>query len=312
MSPQPSAETHAWASRQRPWLLRARDRLISGPRRSLIAGIVNINDDSFSGDGTLDVGTALRTAQRMIAAGADIIDVGGESARPNREAISEAEEIRRVSPFIEQFATTVTTATPRDATQIFPPLLSINTWRSEVAKSLLALGGDILNDMSALPDDSNARICASTGAALLIMHSVGAPKVDHRHVRYDDILETVAGFWKGKLAIAHAAGVDPASTILDPGIDFAKPYDDNLRIIRELETLTRLERPILMPISRKRVISEALGGRPAPERDPGTVGLIVACALRGASILRVHNVELAYATLRMVESVLETEDNLPG
>jgi dihydropteroate synthase len=291
-----------WHSRQQSARLVTRHHVVEWPRRPLITGIVNINDDSFSGDGTLDVDAALAIARSMIAAGADVIDVGGESARPNRAPISIEEEITRVRPFLERFRTAIDGIKPRDAQQHFPPLLSLNTWRPEVASVLLPIDADLLNDMGALPDSRNARVCAQTGAALLIMHSVGEPKSDQRHVRYDDIVADVLAFFNDKIAIAIGAGVPESSIVLDPGLDFAKPFEDNLRLIRALPTLAGLGAPLLLPISRKRIISEALGGRPATERDAGTVGLAISCALRGAHILRVHDVGMTWCALKMLDA----------
>ncbi len=282
-------------------ILTARSRRIAFPRRPLIMGILNINDDSFSGDGRLDPAWALERAREMTGLGADIIDVGGESARTNRAAISPGQELDRIAPFLEHFAASVATALPRDAEQLFPPLISINTWRPEVAGPALAIGGNILNDMSALPDDRNARLCASAGASLLIMHSVGAPKVPHTHVGYGDVIAELQSFFTDKIALAVAAGLPRESIILDPGIDFAKQAPDNLRIYRELETLTSLERPILLPVSRKSVIGHVLDLPDPRDRDPATAACIVAGMRRGAAIFRVHNIEMAWRVIRSLD-----------
>ena len=265
---------------------------IAFPRRPLVMGIINLVGDSFSGDGLDDPDKALERARQMIADGADIIDAGGESAGTKRGAMSEQEEIYRLCPFIEKFLALEN-----------PPPLSINTWRPGVARSALALGGDILNDIGALPTDENARICAEHGAALLIMHSVGEPKVKHTHVQYDDVMQTLATFFEEKIALAVAAGVSRDAIIIDPGIDFAKQRADNLRIFRELARLEKFGRPILLPVSRKTVIGEVLGIADAGERDAGTVSCIVGGMLRGASIFRVHNVRAAAQAVRMVCAV---------
>jgi dihydropteroate synthase len=260
-------------------------------------GILNINDDSFSGDGRLDAEWALARAAELTRSGADIIDVGAESARTNRLPISPEEEIRRLLPFLNGFSKAVASVAPRDGDQVFPPLLSINTWRPEVAEPVLEQAGDILNDMGALPDDNNAKICARAGAALLIMHSVGAPKEKHTHVGYEDVMVEVERFFTDKIALARAAGVSPESLILDPGIDFAKQAPDNLRVLRECHSLTRFGHPVLLPVSRKSVIGRTLGLTNPLDRDPGTAACLVAGALRGASIFRVHNVEMAWRVL---------------
>lgn len=277
--------------------LAARGRRISFPRRPLLMGILNITNDSFSGDGRVDTGWAVARAVEMTGQGADLIDVGGESARTNRAAISPGEELGRILPFIRRFEEVAREARPRDGGQIFPPLLSINTWRPEVAAPALDAGGDLLNDMSALPDDRNARICAATGTALLIMHSVGEPKVPHTHVGHPDIMAALRGFFREKISLAVRAGMAEEAIVLDPGIDFAKQAPDNLRIYRELEMLQEFQRPLLLPVSRKSVIGRVLGIADPRERDAATAACLVAGMLRGASIFRVHNIKMAWRTV---------------
>ena len=272
--------------------LLARGHTVEFPRRPLIMGIVNLSVDSFSGDGLADVDAAVEKARAFVAEGAEIIDVGAESARTNRGPIGEADEAERVCEFVRKWNTGPDAA-----------LLSINTWRPAVARAVLAVGGDILNDIGALPTDENARICAETGAALLIMHSVGVPKVAHTHVGYDDVMARLGEFFAEKIALAESAGVARDAIILDPGIDFAKQRDDNLRIYRDLDRLQKFERPILLPVSRKTVIGDVLDIANAAERDAGTVACVVQGMLRGAQIFRVHNVRAAAQAVRIIEAV---------
>ncbi len=269
--------------------LLARGHTLEWPRRPLLMGIVNLSADSFSGDGLADVEAALTKARGLVADGAEIIDIGAESARTNRTPISEEEEAAQLVQFIERW----------DG----GGLLSINTWRPAVARAALAAGGHILNDIGALPTDENARACAETGAALLIMHSVGVPKVAHTHVGYDDVMVRLDEFFAEKIALAERAGVPRDALILDPGIDFAKQRADNLRIYRELDRLTRFDRPILLPVSRKTVIGDVLGLADPAARDAGTVACIVQGMLRGAAIFRVHNVRAAARAVRMIAAV---------
>jgi dihydropteroate synthase len=263
----------------------------------MIMGIVNINDDSFAGDGSLDIEQALALARSHVAEGADIIDVGGESARTNRLEIGEDEELARILPFVKRFGEIE--GTPVDENQLYPPLLSINTWRAKVAAGALGAGGQILNDLSALPFDQNARIAARHGAALLIMHSVGLPKQKQTHVFYQDVLGTIDTFFEKKIDFAMAAGLERNAIILDPGIDFAKQRLDNLLIFRHLDRLKRFERPVLLPVSRKTVIGETLGIPDPQKRDAGTVACVIAGLLRGASIFRAHNVHAVSQALRV-------------
>ncbi|MCP5532780.1 MAG: dihydropteroate synthase [Akkermansiaceae bacterium] len=266
-------------------------------------GIVNVNDDSFSGDGTLNADEAIDFAKRQVAQGADVIDVGAESARTNREAIPVSEEIRRFRMFLDRWDE-VAAESPRDDAQVWPPVFSANTWRPAVVKAVLATGRiELVNDMGALPDDRNARHCADHGAALLIMHSVGQPKVPHLHQAWDDVVRSMEDFFAEKLGLAAKAGLSPESVVLDPGIDFAKQRDDNLQVYRELGRLTRFGRPLLVPVSRKTVIGEVLGIDDPRERDAGTIACIAAAMERGGSIFRVHNVEAAWQSVKTLHAL---------
>jgi dihydropteroate synthase len=274
-------------------ILRARQHVFSFPGRPLVMGIVNLSADSFSGDGLPDCGAALAYAERLVAEGADIIDVGAESARTNRGPISPDEEAGRLCGFVRGWKT---------AGRGVP--LSLNTWRPEVAEAVLAEGGDLLNDIGGLPDGRNAAACARHGAALLVMHSVGLPKVPHTHVGYGDVLGAVEAFFAEKLALCEAAGLERERILLDPGIDFAKQRDDNLRLYAQLERLHRFGRPLLLPVSRKTVVGDVLGIADPAGRDAGTVACIVQGILRGAHVFRVHNVRAAVAAVRTVDAVL--------
>lgn len=275
-------------------------RTIRFPRRPLVMGIVNINDDSFCGDGTLDARAALSLARRQLREGAEVIDIGAESARTNRGAISVMEEVERLTPFIRGWDDLVREvgATLADEAQIWPPVLSINTWRPEVVRQVLPEGGDLINDIGALPDDHNVRLCAAHDASLLIMHSIGLPKVPHTHVGYADVWEALEQFFAEKLAMAEAAGLSREAVVLDPGIDFAKQRDDNLRIYRELHRLGSFGRPVLLPVSRKTVVGEVLALPSPADRDPGTVACIAAGMARGAHLFRVHNVRAAVQAVK--------------
>ena len=284
--------------------LRLPDRVIPFPRRPLIMGIVNVNDDSFAGDGTLDFDAAIERAREQIRLGADVIDVGAESARTNREVISIDEEARRFSGFLERWENSWSDLQPRDSAQIWPPVLSANTWRPKVVREILPSQQiELLNDMSALPDETNARICAEHGIALLIMHSVGEPKVPHHHQQWTDVMKSMEEFFEEKIAVALQAGIDREALVIDPGIDFAKQRDDNLTVMRELSRLRRFERPILAPVSRKSVIGNVLEIADPKERDAGTIACITACMQGGANILRVHNVAAAWQAVKVLNAL---------
>ena len=288
-------------------LLQARGRSLTFPRRPLVMGIVNINDDSFCGDGTLDPAAALRLARQMAAEGADIIDAGAESARTNRAAISVDEEIRRLASFVGGWQAwcgeVAAQPPPWDAQQVWPPLLSLNTWRPEVVTAVLPLGGHLLNDIGALPDHRNAKLCAQHGAALLIMHSVGLPKEKHTHVGYPDIMAELDEFFGTKLKMCRDAGLPDEATVLDPGIDFAKQRQDNLTIYRELSRLRHFGRPVLLPVSRKTVIGDVLDLPDPLDRDAGTLACIARGVTAGAGIFRVHAVGPAARAIKILWAV---------
>ena len=252
--------------------LRARERSISFPRRPLLMGIVNINDDSFCDDGTLEVDAAIGHAVRLASEGEDIIDVGAESARTNREAISVDEEV--------------------------------NTWRSDVAEPILSEGVDLLNDISGLTELTNAELCLKHGVSLLIMHTVGLPKVPHFHENYDDVWAALFTFFEDRVTKAKALGLADDQLVLDPGIDFAKQCKDNLKIYGQLDRLVgRSKSPVLLPISRKTVIGDVLDLPDPNTRDAGTVACLVAGMRRGAHIFRVHDVKQTVIALKVRQAI---------
>lgn len=284
--------------------LRLPERVIEFPRRPLVMGIVNVNDDSFSGDGTLDFEKAVAMARAQVAAGADVIDVGAESARTNRAAVSVAEELRRFAGFFERWENVWQGLKPRDAEQIWPPVLSANTWRPEVVEGVLKAGKvELVNDMGALPDDRNARACAAHGAALLVMHSVGEPKIPHFQQQWDDVMGEMERFFEEKLALAAAAGLARDAVVLDPGIDFAKQREDNLTVYRQLGRLQKFGCPVLVPVSRKTVIGEVLGLPDPLDRDAGTIACISVAMTRGGQIFRVHDVEAAWQAIKVLDEI---------
>jgi dihydropteroate synthase len=286
--------------------LATRTATLDFPLPPVIMGIVNLVADSFSGDGVTEIGAALDRARQQLADGARIIDIGAESARTNRGPIPEEEEAAQLLRFIARWPELVAER-PSDWP---PPLLSINTWRPGVVRAVLPHGGDLLNDIGGLPTDENARICADTGAALLLMHTVGQPKVAHTHLGYDDVMVRIEQFFAEKIPVAENAGLHRDAIVLDPGIDFAKQRADNLRIYRELDRLHSFARPVLLPISRKTVIGEVLGLPNAAERDAGTIACLVQGILHGAQIFRVHNVRAAAQAAHIVTAV-ESSGALP-
>ncbi len=284
-------------------LLQLPQRCIHFPRRPLVMGIVNANDDSFANDGSLQAEELWRQVCQQISAGADVIDIGAESARTNRTAIPVAEECRRLRLILPQWQRLWQSCVPRDEQQLWPPLLSVNTWRAPVVELALQQGAELINDLSALRDATHARLCAEHGAALLIMHSVGEPKQPHFHQQWPDVMAELEAFFEEKVALACAAGLTPAHLVLDPGIDFAKQREDNLRIYRELARLQRWGCPVLVPVSRKTVIGEVLNLPNPRDRDAGTLACIAASMAQGAQVFRVHHVDAAWQAVKMLHAI---------
>jgi len=269
-------------------------------QRTLIMGILNVTPDSFSDGGqffTLD--SAVARAEQMIAEGADIIDVGGESTRPGGEPVSIEEEIERVVPVIEALA--VRTGTP----------LSVDTTKSEVARAALDAGAAIVNDISALRFDFYvADAVARAGAGLVLMHSRGTPATMHRLPPVADIMEEVTHSLRASINMAERRGVKRDSIVIDPGIGFGKSQEQNLELIAKLDQLIDAfpDYPLLIGTSRKSFIGRILSdenGTPAPAEDRlhGTMATITAAILHGAHIVRVHDVKAAAETIRVAESI---------
>ena len=263
-------------------------------------GILNVTPDSFSDGGqffTLD--SAVARAEQMIAEGADIIDVGGESTRPGGEPVSIEEEIERVVPVIEALA--VRTGTP----------LSVDTTKSEVARAALDAGAAIVNDISALRFDFYvADAVARAGAGLVLMHSRGTPATMHRLPPVADIMEEVTHSLRASINMAERRGVKRDSIVIDPGIGFGKSQEQNLELIAKLDQLIDAfpDYPLLIGTSRKSFIGRILSdenGTPAPAEDRlhGTMATITAAILHGTHIVRVHDVKAALETIRVAESI---------
>jgi len=270
-------------------------------------GIINVNDDSFCNDGSLNIDDVVQQAIGAVSQGADIIDVGAESARTNREVITVEKELARFTAFIDRWGEVIEKSSPRDSQQVWPPVLSVNTWRQEVVEKLLPLGGDILNDMSGLQEGGagyrNASIAAEHNAALLIMHSVGEPKVAHTHQQWEAVMDEMRDFFTNKVSYAKECGLRAEQLIIDPGIDFAKQKADNLRVYASLHTIVEMGHCVMVPVSRKTVIGDVLGIHEPVERDAGTAACIVDAMQNGAQMFRVHNVKAAFEVIKTIWEV---------
>jgi len=248
------------------------------PRPSVM-GVVNVTPDSFSDGGVnLDPEAAAAAARRMAEEGAAIVDVGGESTRPGSEGVGIEEELRRVVPVLERLGGEVP--------------VSIDTSKAEVAHAALGLGVELVNDVTALRGDPGlAGVVADSGAYLCLMHMLGEPRTMQRDPRYDDVVSEVAAFLEGRLRFAVDSGIPEELVCLDPGIGFGKTVEHNFELVRRLDELTALGRPVVVGFSRKSSLGRLLGD---PEATTGSVaasvGAAVAAYERGATILRVHDV----------------------
>jgi dihydropteroate synthase len=246
-------------------------------------GVVNASPDSFSDDGSArTLERRLRLAGELVAAGADMLDVGGESARTGVPPVSVEEEIERVVPLIARITETLET------------IVSVDTYKPPVAAAAIAAGATIVNDVSGLRDPELARVCARTGAALVLMHTGAAPKqrLQDPELYGDDIAGEVLAFLRERIELATANGVAREQLILDPGPDFAKTPAQTIALLAEVERLHELERPLLMAISRKDFIG-ALTARAPRERGAGTLAALAHGVDAGAHIFRLHDIAAA-------------------
>jgi dihydropteroate synthase len=256
-------------------------RVVPLTGRPLLMGIVNATPDSFSdGRGTLSLDERLEHARGLVAAGADILDVGGESARGDRPAVPADEEIARVLPLVERLAGE-------------GALVSVDTHKPEVAAAAVAAGAAIVNDVSGLRDLRLADVCARSGAALVVMHTRVEPKgtlLDPG--RYEDVVADVVELLRERIAAAVARGVAEEQIIVDPGPDFAKTPAQTVAVLRRLDAVGALGRPVLLAVSRKDFVG-ALTGRAPANRDAGTLAALAHGVDAGAHLLRVHDVAAA-------------------
>lgn len=259
--------------------------------RTLIMGILNVTPDSFS-DGGLwnEPDRAVEHALQMAAEGADIIDIGGESTRPGHQPVSRQEELDRVLPVIESIH--------RAAPHL---VLSIDTYKAEVARQAIQTGAHIINDVwGGKADHAMAEVAAEAGCPFILMHN--------RHDRnYQDLAADMSSDLKESIRLARAAGVRPENIILDPGIGFAKDYTENLQAMMALDSLTELGYPVLLATSRKKFIRTALG-LPADDVVEGTAATVAFGIAQGCQIVRVHDVSLIKRTVQMCDAMLYAAD----
>jgi dihydropteroate synthase len=277
----------------REWKLPRRTLALGG--RTLVMGVLNVTPDSFSDGGQFYVyEKALAHAEEMIAEGADILDIGGESTRPGSEPVSAEEESRRVLPLIERLVKENGVA------------ISVDTTKSEVARAALDAGAEIVNDISALRFDFRvADEAARAGAGLLLMHSRGTPATMQKLPPVADVLKEVTHSLRASVAMAERRGVARAQIAIDPGIGFGKTVEQNVELIAKLDRLAQSfpDLTLVVGTSRKSFIGKLLGGAPADRRLHGTMASVAAAILNGAHVVRVHDVRACVETARVADAI---------
>ncbi|WP_163583018.1 dihydropteroate synthase [Gracilibacillus saliphilus] len=256
------------------------------PEKTLVMGILNVTPDSFSDGGKYNnIQAAIRQAKKMEEQGADIIDIGGESTRPGHTPVSEKDEIDRVIPVIRALVDEINIP------------ISIDTWKAKVAKLSIEAGASIINDVwGAKKEPDIAKVAAELDVPIILMHNRENP-------RYDELMEDVLSDLKESIQIALDAGVKRDQIILDPGIGFAKTYEENIQVMKGMDRLRELDYPVLLGTSRKSIIAKTLN-LPVDERDEGTGATVCYGLTKGCEIVRVHNVEMHVRMAKMMDKLI--------
>lgn len=262
---------------------------------TLVMGIVNTTPDSFSDGGkNLEADTAISAGLGMLADGADIVDIGGESTRPGSSYLEVEEELRRTVPVVRAICQERPDA-----------VISIDTRRRVVAEKAFQAGAQIINDVSGLRDDASmADFARESGAPVVVMHMLGAPKTMQIDIRYDAFPGDLYDFFLERVHTLENAGLDPDKIIIDPGIGFGKTFDQNLTLINRLDFFASLGKPILVGPSRKAFLGKILDEPVPANRELGTLAAVTASVLRGASIVRVHDVRSAVQACKVADAVI--------
>ena len=262
--------------------------------RTLIMGIVNATPDSFSDGGRFTTSAeAVDEGMRLVEAGADILDVGGESTRPGSDPVTLEEELKRTMPVIGALANKVNVP------------ISIDTTKAAVAREAINMGAEIINDVSAMRfDEKMPKVAADTGAGLILMHMRGLPKIMQTgSIVYQSLIDDIIAFLRERLQSAQSLGVEIDRAMIDPGIGFGKTAEDNMKILKHLGRFRALGRPILTGVSRKAFIGKVTGGEPR-ERLAGTAAAVVVSIMNGSSIVRVHDVETMKKVVDMTDAIM--------
>ena len=272
--------------------LRCKHTVLHLSRRVHVMGILNVTPDSFSDGGCfLRLDDALRRAEEMVAQGADLIDIGGESSRPGSDPVPLDEELDRVIPVVEVLAKRISVP------------LSVDTYKAEVARRALDAGAALVNDISAMRfDPAMKELIAERGVPVILMHMLSTPRDMQISPSYEDVIGEISTFLRERIAEAVSAGIARTQIVVDPGIGFGKRVADNAEIVRRLDAFEALGCPILLGPSRKSFIGKVLD-LPAEERLEGTAAVVALSVLRGVHLIRVHDVRQMVRVVRMVEAI---------
>ena len=280
-------------------LLRCREHMLALGEKTLVMGVVNLTPDSFSGDGVSDAAAGIAQGKQMVEEGADLLDVGGESTRPGAAPVALEEELTRVLPVVDGLTREVSVP------------ISIDTYKSAVAKAALANGASIVNDISGLrADDDMARTAADAGAAVVVMHIQGTPRDMQKDPRYADVIGEISDYLEEGIGIAEAAGIAREQVVIDPGIGFGKTLEHNLEVLRRLREFRCLGCPVLVGPSRKSMIGAILD-LPVEHRVEGTAATVALAIQAGADIVRVHDVKEMARVARVADAIVRAEHAPP-
>jgi dihydropteroate synthase len=262
-------------------------------KKTYIMGILNVTQDSFSDGGLyFDKSEAIKRAVQMVEDGADIVDIGGESTRPGSEPITIEEELRRTIPVIEVLSKEVNVP------------ISIDTYKSEVVKKALDAGASMVNDISGLRfDPEMSKVVSAYRVPVAIMHIKGRPKDMQQNPVYEALIPEITDYLRDGIRLAIESGVSEDKIIIDPGIGFGKTFNHNLEIINNLHEFTRLEKPILIGLSRKAFIGRILGDAPVTDRLEGTAAAVAISIMNGANIVRVHDVKEMVKVAKVADAI---------
>ena len=280
-------------SEKKRFILELGQKTLDLSSRTHLMGVLNVTPDSFSDGGRfLKLEEAVKQGLKLAEEGADIIDIGGESTRPGSEPVTIEEELRRIMPVIEEL------------TKRIQVPISIDTYKSKIAKEVLDSGASMVNDISGLRfDPEMKKVIAEYDVPVVLMHIQGTPRNMQENPKYDNLIEDIKSYLNQSISMAEEAGIGEDKIIIDPGIGFGKTLDDNLKILKNLREFKSLGKPVMIGVSRKSFIGKILD-LPTDERLEGSLAALAIAVINGANILRVHDVKESKRVAKLVDAIL--------